>query len=262
MALGVARSPTPIRKSIWKRLLIVVTGLGAVFGAVWGAIQIYDRVSPHPPNVIVEHFWSYSPIMESQLTGDPPTLSWQVAFSITNLEPKTVALVGLDPWFAPVSIDGMVWQVNAKGGSLVSGQAFESEAELYKRTVGHEDWESAHERDPFVPDPRPPFPIKPGEKQYFLFQLMLPVYHDGELCRYDVCVFKEQIVVPTKLVGGHIDRSGRVWCIDKDVPFTIRLDDGRLLQRDLRAEVGVVGCTGPILEKSPEGGVHFAPIPE
>jgi hypothetical protein len=257
---------TPSDRSVWKRLLIIASGLGGIFAAVLGGVKVYDRFTPHAPNVIVEHFWSYSPVLESHLKGDPPMLTWKVAFSITNLESKAVALVGLDPEFPPVEVSGHVLQINARGGSLKMGQVLQSEAELYERTVGREEWESAHldNKDHYSPDPAPPFLIKPGEKQYFLFDLFLPVYQDGEICRYNSCIFEDQVVTPTILLGGHIDHSGKVWCVDKDVPFAIRLDDGRVMRRDLPSFVGVEGCNAPILEppETPGGEPHFKPIPE
>jgi hypothetical protein len=264
IALSVVVPPRRNKKTLWKRFLITFTGIGTICGAILGGIQIYDRFASRPPNVIVQGFFGYTPVLESHLRSDPPKLEWEVAISVTNLESKSIAIVGVDPQFAPLKIEGVELQINLKGGSLADAERFESEAKLYERTVQHDDWEVAHAHNPYTPNPQPPYLVKSGETQYFLFHLFLAVYRDGEICRVNECAFNDELGTPTLLLGGHIDHSGRVWCIPKDVTFTFRFDDGRVLQRNLRSFVGVVGCIGPILEppKTPGGEPSIMPIPE
>ncbi len=257
----------PQKRSIWKKLLVVVGALGVIFGVIKGGIEAYEKLSPAPPpaaaDVIVNHFWDYSPVPEPRLHSTPASFEWQVAFSITNLESKPVALVDLEPQFVPVEINGHVWQVNEKGGSLVSGTAFESEAALHERTVNREDWEAAHPNEKYALELQPPFLVKPGETRYFLFLLVLPLFRDGAMCNSDECTFTftDKIAFSTLLLGGWIDHTGKVWCIKKDIPFKIQLDNGRVLQQDLNAFIGVPGCQAPKLRIS-NGEVQIEPIPD
>ena len=86
--------------------------------------------------------------------------------------------------------------------------------------------------------------MEPGQKAYFTFLLFLRLYRDGRLCRSEECRLPDDAkkAILSGLSWAVLDNSGRMWCKQRQVPFTIRLDDDRTLVRELPAFMGVVGC--------------------
>ena len=241
--------PAPARKTVGKRLLTWIGAFGALVGAVIGAVTVYDRFF-RSPNVIVEDLMPYSAPFDSHLAENPPHLHFEPALSITNLEAKTIAVVDVKPFFRAFAYQGHNWQLIPE--RVLFGLSYDSEAKLTEKV--HRDHERAklnqgHDQQPYIwrwEEPEgssPPFTIKSGETRYFIFSLMLYVYRDGEQCRG--CRLTAENGYPEK-DNGFADmliaryEAGQAPAI-KAVPFTIVLDDGRKLKRDLDIFNVVVG---------------------
>jgi len=265
--------PTPKRgvqkPSNWKRVLQIgmgiVAGVGVVFGTIKAGVDLFEK-RPSQPNMIIEHEWSYSHFLEPGLREVPSSLTWYTAFSITNLESKPIGITAVDPHFEAVSYEGHTWEVNAQGGSLAEGQEFHSRDKVYDKMIaeGGDNWTLEDTKSSsFEPADRPPFIVKPGEKSHFVFELILRVYRDGQLCSGDDCgISDNDNLFLTTLIGGHLDHSGKAWCVRKLVPFTFELDDHRRIRTELPAYIGVPGWVGPVIAKTPGGALYIQPPPD
>ena len=272
---SVIKSSTPLRATaekgiLWTRVfkvaIAVVSASGVIIGCVTGGLALNDRLFPHPPNVIVESYWLYSHILGPRLTDVPPNFEWESAFSITNLESRSIGIVAFDPHFEPVIFENHIWEVNATGGALLGVHEFDSESKLSEEMLANSQKDSLSANPPIEDSlgDRPPLVIKSGEKANIVLDLFLRIYRDGQMCNFKECQLPTGTRFQTILLGGWLDHTGRSWCIKRDVPYKIRLDDGRVLDRVLPSWVGAVGCIGPILHKpdTPGGGAYLEPPPE
>lgn len=241
---------------IVKRAIAGIGTVGILIGIVATVIDHWDKLHPPPANVIIEHDWSYSHALEPDLKSIVATLDWEMGFTITNLESRSIAIVAVDPHFPALNYAGHIWTLSPDGGSLIQGREFSSQAALHEYYYPP-DSDGKHDGKEITqdwPEEQPPFIIKAGQKTYFAFELWLRIYRDGKQCDAEnKCELSDDPQFLAPLLGGRLDSAGHGQWAKRDVPFTIRLDDGRTVNGSFLCYIAVPGWIGPNLVKESDG---------
>lgn len=224
-----------ITARVHKHFKAILVFSGALIGVATGTITLINMLRKHAPDIVMENVIpEQRPIKHTNNDAGITRFAWEGAFSISNLEKETVALRSVSPIFKPIEHDGHVWELK-EDGSLLYAQEFDSEAAIHDHylalQIGRED--EKRERAPFL--------LKAGEKKYFIFDLDLVLYRDGDPCGR--CVIQNESEFTAYLVGNPLDTDGTPRCSGRIIPFRLDLNAGEQLTVPVETWIAFNGCT-------------------
>lgn len=221
---------------IHKNLIRILGLITAIVASVTAGITIFDHFRSHPANVLIENIIPFQIPMEGAFTESPSQVSWEVVFSIANLEKDTIAIRKFSPQFPHTEFDGHTWQLKDDRLFLV-GQVFDSEEELRsyyltEKSVRKQRAEQHIGMGPFL--------LKPGEKKFYIFNLKLTVYRDDVECSHCISSNDEDFIAI--LIQNGFDDKDRPRCGSRELPVVLGLDNNRELTTSAFTWMSIPGC--------------------